>query len=160
MFIFIVDDWNWENVREETFKSIKNINLKILYEKEVRLTWDNSVTPEPGLSKNWWNGIYVCVLQKTIKPQKTTKLQPTLKINYKNNSSELCEIGKKYDTDKSSQRTNIGRYCHPYTLFYDSLFKNKKNMSLSIAELGIGGSLCGKNTLKTLKYMVLNMIIN
>jgi len=69
----------------------------------------------------------------------------TLKINYKNNSSELCEIGKKYDTDKSSQRNNVTntRHCHPYTLFYEGLFKNKKHESLKIAELGIldGGSL-------------------
>jgi len=52
----------------------------------------------------------------------------TLKINYKSNSSELCEIGKKYDTDKSSQRNNITnlRHCHPYTLFYDDLFKNSR----------------------------------
>ena len=53
----------------------------------------------------------------------------SLKINYINNSSELCEIGKKYDTDKSSQRNNVTdhRHCHPYTLFYDGLFKNKKD---------------------------------
>ena len=52
----------------------------------------------------------------------------TLKIHYNSNSSVLCEIGKKYDTDKSSQRNNItnSRHSHPYTLFYDSLFKNKK----------------------------------
>jgi hypothetical protein len=31
----------------------------------------------------------------------------TLKIHYMNNLSELCEIGKKYDTDKSSQRNNV-----------------------------------------------------
>jgi predicted O-methyltransferase YrrM len=69
----------------------------------------------------------------------------TLQINYKNNSSELCIIGKKYDTDKSSQRNNVTnhRHCHPYTLFYDGLFKNKKNEKLNIAELGIldGASL-------------------
>jgi predicted O-methyltransferase YrrM len=69
----------------------------------------------------------------------------TLKINYNNNVSELCEIGKKYDTDKSSQRINVTNYrhCHPYTLFYDGLFKNKKDKNLKIAELGIldGGSL-------------------
>lgn len=69
----------------------------------------------------------------------------TLKINYKNNSSELCEIGRKYDTDKSSQRENVSetRHCHPYTLFYDGLFKSKKTEELIIAELGIlhGGSL-------------------
>jgi predicted O-methyltransferase YrrM len=69
----------------------------------------------------------------------------TLKINYKNNSSELCEIGRKYDTDKSSQRNNVTntRHCHPYTLFYENLFRNKKNENLKIAELGIldGSSL-------------------
>ena len=69
----------------------------------------------------------------------------SLKINYKGNSSELCEIGKKYDTDKSSQRNNVTdtRHCHPYTLFYDGLFKNKKDEPLKIAELGIldGASL-------------------
>ena len=69
----------------------------------------------------------------------------TLKINYYNNSSKLCEIGKKYDTDKSSQRNNITnkRHCHPYTLFYENLLKNNKNDNLNIAELGIldGASL-------------------
>jgi len=69
----------------------------------------------------------------------------TLKVNYKSNSSELCEIGKKYDTDKSSQRNNVtdSRHCHPYTLFYDDLFKNKRDENLKIAELGIldGSSL-------------------
>jgi SAM-dependent methyltransferase len=69
----------------------------------------------------------------------------SLKINYLNNSSELCEIGKKYDTDKSSQRNNVTdyRHCHPYTLFYDGLFRNRKTEPLKIAELGIldGASL-------------------
>jgi len=69
----------------------------------------------------------------------------SLKINYNNNSSVLCEIGKKYDTDKSSQRKNVTncRHCHPYTLFYEGLFKNKRDKNLKIAELGIldGASL-------------------
>ena len=69
----------------------------------------------------------------------------SLKLNYLHNTSELCEIGKKYDTDKSSQRNNVTehRHCHPYTLFYEGLFKNKKEERLNIAELGIldGGSL-------------------
>jgi hypothetical protein len=64
VFIFIVDDWNWRDVRDGTFSSIQKLNLKILYEKEIRLTWDNSVTSEPQLSKTWWNGIYVAILQK------------------------------------------------------------------------------------------------
>jgi predicted O-methyltransferase YrrM len=69
----------------------------------------------------------------------------SLNIDYKANKSELCEIGKKYDTDKSSQRMNVtnSRHCHPYTLFYDSMFTHRKNEKLNIAELGIldGASL-------------------
>ena len=63
----------------------------------------------------------------------------SLKINYLNNSSDLCEIGKKYDTNKSSQRNNETDFIQscPYTLFYDGLFRNKKNEKLKIAELGI-----------------------
>ena len=64
IFIFIVDDWNWKCVRDGTFSSIEKLNLKILYQKEIRLTWDDSVTPEPELSTTWWNGIYVVILQK------------------------------------------------------------------------------------------------
>ena len=50
----------------------------------------------------------------------------SLKINYNINVSELCEIGKKYHTDKSSQRNNVTdcRHCQSYTLFYEGLFKN------------------------------------
>lgn len=66
-------------------------------------------------------------------------------INYHHSSSELCEIGRKYDTDKSSQRDNANahRHRHPYTLFYEHLFRNKRDCTLTIAELGIlyGGSL-------------------
>jgi hypothetical protein len=69
----------------------------------------------------------------------------SLKINYGKNCSELCMIGRKYDTDKSSQRMHItnDRHSHPYTLFYEGLFKHKKNELLNVAELGIleGGSL-------------------
>ena len=69
----------------------------------------------------------------------------SLNIDYKSNSSYLCELGKKYDTDKSSQRSNVSnsRHCHPYTLFYNDLFKHKCGNMLDIAEIGIldGASL-------------------
>jgi hypothetical protein len=64
IFIFIVDDWNWQDVRDGTANSINKLNLSILYEKEIRLTTDNSTTREPLLSQTWWNGIYVAVLRK------------------------------------------------------------------------------------------------
>jgi hypothetical protein len=44
IFIFIVDDWNWIDVRDGTINSIRKLNLKILYEKEIRLTCATSVT--------------------------------------------------------------------------------------------------------------------
>jgi len=64
IFIFIVDDWNWEDVRNGTLNSIKKLNLKVLYEKEIRMTWDNSHTPHDIAKYSWWNGIYVAILQK------------------------------------------------------------------------------------------------
>ena len=53
----------------------------------------------------------------------------SININYNNCSTILCEIGKKYDTDKSSQRNknnDIHCHSHPYTIFYNSIFKNKR----------------------------------
>jgi hypothetical protein len=64
IFIFIVDDWNWDYVRTGTRNSITNLNLKVLYEKEIRLTWDNSHTPTKEANETWHNGIYVAILQK------------------------------------------------------------------------------------------------
>lgn len=64
IFIFIADDWNCKEVRDGTISSIEKLNLKKIYEKEIRLTWDNSHTPHPMANYTWWNGIYVVILQK------------------------------------------------------------------------------------------------
>jgi len=68
VFIFLVDDWNWQAVRNGTKKSIHDLNLKVLYEKEIRLTWDESHTPQPQAKDTWWNGLYVAILQKNYSP--------------------------------------------------------------------------------------------
>jgi len=64
-FIYIVDDWNWLSVRIGTSHSITNHQLNILYERNIRTTWDNS-HPDLGSKEQteWHNGIYVAVLQK------------------------------------------------------------------------------------------------
>lgn len=67
-FVFIVDDWNIDTVRDATNASIKDLNLNKLWEKEIRLTFDNSHTPHDIARESWWNGIYISVLQK---PSKT-----------------------------------------------------------------------------------------
>ena len=64
IFIYIVDDWNYDDVRNGTLESFKNANVTVLYEKEIRLTDDGTTTPEPLLSEGYWNGIYVAVLSK------------------------------------------------------------------------------------------------
>lgn len=66
IFIFIVDDWNWIDVRDGTYDSFKQLNLSVLYEREIRTTDDNT-HPEWGTEKQkqWHNGIYVAILQKS-----------------------------------------------------------------------------------------------
>jgi hypothetical protein len=57
-FIFMIDDWNWEDVRRGTLDSIKNLNLEILWNKEI-------YTPvQDAANQEWWNGISVFVLKK------------------------------------------------------------------------------------------------
>ena len=52
IFIFLVDDWNWDFVRNQTRKSIEDI----LYEKEIKYDRVSGET--------WWNGIYAAILKK------------------------------------------------------------------------------------------------
>jgi hypothetical protein len=57
--IFIVDDYNWENLRNATKKAFNDFNIKILYEKEI-------FTKEPHYNQvgkeNWWNGLGIFIL--------------------------------------------------------------------------------------------------
>lgn len=64
IFIYIVDDWNHPDVRSGTLLAINDLKLKTLYEKEIRLTYDDTHTPQPLAKNTWWNGIYIAVLQK------------------------------------------------------------------------------------------------
>jgi len=64
IFIFIVDDWNWKEIRNGTLRSIADLKLECLYKREIRLTTDEAHTPEDIAKKTWWNGICVFVLKK------------------------------------------------------------------------------------------------
>jgi hypothetical protein len=63
-FIYIVDDWNYDNVRNGTLESLKKADVTVVYSKEIRLTNDGTTTPEPLLSSGYWNGLYIAVLKK------------------------------------------------------------------------------------------------
>jgi len=94
IFIFIVDDWNCKRVRDGTISSIQNLNLNILYEKEIRLTNDDSQT---AVKDSWWNGIYVAILQKRSVSYTVNWFNPedfNILEKYKNKSNvNFLEIG-------------------------------------------------------------------
>jgi len=73
VFVYIVDDINWRYIQVAAKKSIENLKLTILYEKEIILTNNETHTPIDIAKETWWNGLYVVVLKKT----ETT---PTLKV--------------------------------------------------------------------------------
>jgi hypothetical protein len=57
IFIYLVDDWNWDNVRTGTMKGIKDTNCEIMYQKEI-------FTESNNPSNDWHNGISIFVLKK------------------------------------------------------------------------------------------------
>jgi hypothetical protein len=65
MFVFIVDDWNWKQVRDGTYDSFKRLKISVMYEREIKTTLDDS-HPPLGSEKQqqWHNGIYVAILNK------------------------------------------------------------------------------------------------
>jgi hypothetical protein len=56
VFVLVVDDWNWPDVRSSTLNAIKGMRLTKLFEKEM-ITGSSE-------SSDWWNGLYIAVLEK------------------------------------------------------------------------------------------------
>lgn len=56
-FIFIVDDYSWQPVREGSMEGIKSSSLEIVWSTELPTTKTN----DPD---NYWNGVLVSVLRK------------------------------------------------------------------------------------------------
>jgi len=63
-FIYIVDDWNWDYVRDGTYHIINDLGFKVLDRVVIQLTDDNTHTPYDIAGETWWNGLFACVLQK------------------------------------------------------------------------------------------------
>ena len=71
-FAFIVDDWNWQRVRDGTMAAISQCGVSILYAAAVRTT-DTNISP-PHLTPvtdfrevrdfDWHNGYFIAVLAK------------------------------------------------------------------------------------------------
>jgi demethylmacrocin O-methyltransferase len=52
-------------------------------------------------------------------------------------TTDLCNLGVKYPTDKSPYNKEAGLHKHAYTAVYDLLFSNSRWNSIKIGELGI-----------------------
>jgi hypothetical protein len=55
-FIFLVDDYNWDDVQRGTQDSIRDLKMNILYENYLQGNCD--------INNGYWNGLYVCYLKK------------------------------------------------------------------------------------------------
>lgn len=65
-FVFVVDDWNWKDVRKGTMDAINNLKLRIVFKHEIRLTDDDTHTPPWANGQlTWHNGIGIFVLSKS-----------------------------------------------------------------------------------------------
>jgi hypothetical protein len=63
-FIYIVDDWNVEHIRQGTEDALISNNLEVIYKKEI-FTDRNPGIQKGKLLNDWHNGIVVYVLRKT-----------------------------------------------------------------------------------------------
>lgn len=57
VFVAVVDDWNWVEVKNGTYSAFQKLNYEILFQEELPAR-DN------GDIENWWNGLYVAVIRK------------------------------------------------------------------------------------------------
>jgi hypothetical protein len=63
-FIYVVDDWNDNNIRRGTMRAIQDANLEMLWKQETRLTFDGTHTEMSFGKRTWWNGIGIFVLRR------------------------------------------------------------------------------------------------
>ena len=64
-FVLIVDDWNWDNSRTGTYEGISEMELNIVYSKDI-------FTPgRQSMHEHFWNGLGIFVLEKEVKKNGT-----------------------------------------------------------------------------------------
>lgn len=58
-YVYICDDWNWDEVKKGTMEGIQENKLEIIQEWTLPANANGDMV-------NWWNGLWVAVLKKTI----------------------------------------------------------------------------------------------
>lgn len=63
-FVLIIDDWNWQRVRDGTFQAVKDACLRLDFAAEIRTTLDDSHPRLSHESSDWHNGYFIAVCAK------------------------------------------------------------------------------------------------
>lgn len=64
--IVMVDDWNWDDIRNGTMDAFRDLGVKFLFQHEIRVPpEDLEGMPKHNGKDTWWNGIGIFVLDKS-----------------------------------------------------------------------------------------------
>lgn len=63
-FIFVCDDWNWNQVRRGTARAFSDLGLKILFSLEIRTSLDGSTPQVVYEQSDWHNGYFIASCRK------------------------------------------------------------------------------------------------
>lgn len=64
VYTFIVDDWNWEQVRIGTANAIQNCGIEVICSIEIRTTQDGTTPKIIQQHSDWHNGYFIAVCKK------------------------------------------------------------------------------------------------
>jgi methyltransferase family protein len=62
--VLLVDDWNWEQVRDGTMSAIYDTGAHIDFAIDVRTSFDNSVPAHAYGGSDWNNGLFAAVIAR------------------------------------------------------------------------------------------------
>jgi hypothetical protein len=63
-YVLIVDDWNWQQVRDGTLEALVKTNSRIKSWIEVRTTFDNTHARVARKESDWHNGYFIASCKK------------------------------------------------------------------------------------------------
>jgi hypothetical protein len=61
-FVLIVDDWNWQAVREGTLRALAACGMDVTFSLEIRTSLDGSHGEPWGQHGDWHNGYFIAVV--------------------------------------------------------------------------------------------------
>jgi hypothetical protein len=65
-FVLIVDDWNWQKVRDGTWQALEALHIEVLHSLEVRTSIDDTHPEVAFQQSDWHNGYFIGTLRKPV----------------------------------------------------------------------------------------------